>query len=783
MSLSRTLSFALLFLMSVVAFGQPAIGQWRDHFPYRQTRAVTEGNGMVYCASRNAVFSLDPNTQELSRISKINGLSDVDISALSWNNALGALVIGYANGNIDAIIGERTVNISDIKRSSIIGDKKVYSMMNDGDRVYLGCGFGIVVLDLARQEVRDTWLIGPNAQQVEVHGITFHQDSIYAATDKGLFAAWRQEGNLAAFSSWHKRTDAPRSSGPFYGVASFAGKLFTRYESANNQQDSVFYWDDSWHFLPAAVNTDVRDLDVQPDGQRLVVSLSYQAKVFDPSLLETYAAGTVNGTQFYVADAIVRDNDHLWVATDNDGLAGCSPGAGTFYLPNGPRTNSVVRMQARDGWLMVATGNVAGNWTNAYLHQGVHILHDNTWRTVTDGDDPVMAGVNNYAGGTVDPMAVALDPAEPGHAYVGTWDEGVVEWRNGAATTIWNAGNSSLGLNGNTNDGIVDVAGLDMDADGNLWVSNANTTGLLSVKKTDNTWRAFAPGSVAGTNTLVSDVLAASNGLKWLVRPRSNGMLVFTDGGTIDDTGDDQWKAVTTTENQGKLPSMGVFCVNEDQDGQIWVGTDKGIAVFYNPDAIFLNDGTNWDSQQILIEQDGNVQILLETEVVSAIAIDGANRKWVGTQTSGVYLISADGTEQVEHFTAVNSPLPSNNVADITIDGSTGEVFFGTDQGIISYRGQATDGEFEASCALVFPNPVKETYTGAVAIKGLLADSDVRITDIAGNLVYKTTSLGGQAVWPVTDLGGKRVATGVYLVLATDPTGDYSCNTRVLVVR
>jgi hypothetical protein len=177
------------------------------------------------------------------------------------------------------------------------------------------------------------------------------------------------------------------------------------------------------------------------------------------------------------------------------------------------------------------------------------------------------------------------------------------------------------------------------------------------------------------------------------------------------------------------------------------------------------------------------VQILLETEVVSAITVDGGNRKWLGTQSSGVFLVSPDGTTQLEHFTKENSPMPSNNVTSITINGNSGEVFIGTDQGIVSYRGEATDGAKEASCATVFPNPVRETYQGPVAITGLIADSDVRITDMAGNLVYRTISNGGQAVWPATDLSGQRVSSGVYLVLASDPSGTSHCNTKVMVVR
>jgi hypothetical protein len=286
---------------------------------------------------------------------------------------------------------------------------------------------------------------------------------------------------------------------------------------------------------------------------------------------------------------------------------------------------------------------------------------------------------------------------------------------------------------------------------------------------------------VLGGNTLVSDILAATNGIKWVIRPRSNGMLVFYDGGTISDIGDDQYKVLNTFDGQGELPSMDVLSMAEDKDGEIWIGTSKGVAVFYAPDAIF--SGGDFDAQQILIEQDGNIQILLETESVSALVVDGANRKWLGTLTSGVYLVSPDGTELLHHFSTENSPLPSDNITSIAIDELTGEVFFGTDQGTVSYRGDATDGLLEASCATVFPNPVHPNYAGPIAITGLIRDSEVRITDIAGNLVYHTVSNGGEAIWPGTDMTGSRVSTGVYLALAVDPTGAEHCNTRILVVR
>ena len=786
MSTIRTLfPLAATCLLAGPAVAQPPIGQWRDHFSYTNTLAVVEGNGAVYCATRNAVFRFDPATNETERINKTNALNDVDVSALGWSSARNALVVGYGNGNLDVVYGGSSVNLSDIKRSGIIGDKRIYGITCEGDLAYLSCGFGIVVMDLVRNEVKDTWIIFPNAAQNRVNAIAFHDDSVYAATELGVYSAWRDEPNLAAFNNWHLRADLPQPNGYYSDVESFAGRLFVNWSAAppsTAETDTLYYWEGGWQRLTDAYGRDTRSLSVSPDGQRLVVSHTYEARQYNAALERVFGANTVGGEYFIVSSAAGASNAGVWVATSTSGLVRVD-GAdqGLIIAPNGPRASGTVKLDVQNDLLMVAPGATTGNWTNSYNHEGVHVFRDGQWRTVQELDDPLMMGVNAVGGGAVDHMAVAVDPEVQGHAFTGSWEEGVLEWQDGVVQNIWNASNSSLGNSGDPAAGVVDVAGLDFDQDGNLWVSNANTQKVVSVRKKDGTWKSFDPGTTLGGNELLADITAMENGQKWLVRPRTSGLVVFTDGGTIDDTGDDQWKALTTFENQGKLPTMDIFSVAEDQDGEVWVGTGKGIAVFYNPDAIFSEE--NFDCQQILIEQDGNVQILLETEVVSAIVVDGGNRKWLGTQSSGAFLVSPDGTTQLQHFTKDNSPLPSNNVTSITINGNTGEVFFGTDQGIVSFRGEATEGGNKATCATVFPNPVRETYQGPVAITGLIADSDVRITDMAGNLVYRTISNGGQAVWPATDLSGQRVSTGVYLIMASDPSGTLHCNTKVLVVR
>jgi hypothetical protein len=200
-----------------------------------------------------------------------------------------------------------------------------------------------------------------------------------------------------------------------------------------------------------------------------------------------------------------------------------------------------------------------------------------------------------------------------------------------------------------------------------------------------------------------------------------------------------------------------------------------------SPENVFVT-GSGFDAQKILVEVGGHTGYLLETETVTAIAVDGANRKWIGTERAGVFLLSADGTEEIHHFTVENSPLYSNSIIDIEINGDTGEVFFGTEAGIISYKSTATEPLPTNSDVVVYPNPVREGYTGTIGIKGLVNNADVKITDVSGTLIFATRAEGSQAVWDGRNFDGRKAQTGVYLIFSTDDTGTEKLVTKVLFI-
>jgi hypothetical protein len=238
---------------------------------------------------------------------------------------------------------------------------------------------------------------------------------------------------------------------------------------------------------------------------------------------------------------------------------------------------------------------------------------------------------------------------------------------------------------------------------------------------------------------------------------------------------------VTKEVGAGALPSNSVLCISKDLNGELWLGTTQGLAIISNPNNVFGDDDESFDARQIIIQVGSNFEIFLGKEQINCIKVDPANRKWIATP-NGVWLVSEDGYTVLKNFTVTNSPLLSNNVLEIGIDESKGEVFFGTEKGIISYMGDATLGASEFGKVEIFPNPVKPDFSGDVSIRGLIDNCTVKITDISGNLVYETTSNGGMATWNGKNYSGKRVATGVYVIFAASKDGTKTHVGKILFI-
>lgn len=760
---------SLLFLQMSHVVSQVAVGQWRVHLPYQNVFDIeaTE-SGKIFCANRYSLYAYDPSDNSLSVYNKTNSLSDIGPTAIAYSKDYNTLVIGYSNTNLDLIKNGNVINISDILRANIVGEKTIYDIQIQQNLAYIACSFGIVVLDIDREEIKDTYLIGPQGSTIRVYETSIEDKQVYAATELGIYIASTDAVNLANFTEWVLQDSIQNMQvGAASSIIQRADSSLATLEGAiwikqNTMWEAAF--SDSAYFVKKLRNyqdrlfaiVDTLDLDPASKGEvigSMILQLDTQFKIIK----------RIKNASF-PNDIYLDDKNIIWIADEVEGLIKIENDLVENYVPQGPNTANVFKITAHNNIIWVAPGGVNESWNLNFNLDGVFKFEDNNWYAINQYTEPTLSSTNDI-------LVVTPNPSTQ-DVYFGSYGGGVVKY--GTKVTMYKQNSSLQTPTGDPSS--YRATGLTFDDEGNLWVSNYGAADPLSVLKPDGTWQAFDAPRLWEENSMGEIVIDDAN-QKWIILAKRAGLMVFNHGEDIEDQQDDQYAFLQKGEGAGNLPSTYVRSIAKDKDGEIWVGTDQGIGVFYCPELIFEPEGC--EAQQILVEQDGFNGYLLETEIINSIAVDGANRKWIGT-TNGVWLMSADGTEQIEYFNTENSPLLSDVVLDIEINEETGEVFIGTEGGIISYQGTATTGTLEHSNVHVFPNPVHPDYEGQIAVQGLVRNADVKITDVVGNLVYQTQANGGMAVWDGKNYNGEKVATGVYLIYSANSDGSEKYVAKVL---
>lgn len=756
--------FILILFLTILSFygkGQPQpIGSWSAHLPFGSAIAVADTGASVVCASPYGIFFINKADNTLEKLTKVNGLTETRIRSMAWSSGSNALLIAYNNGRLDVLREHKSFTINDIYNSPIQQSKIINSIYCNGELAYLATNYGILVADPVKAEIKESFVIGNGGIAVPVAAVCVLHDTLFAACGEAVKYVGLATGNPSDFSNW---TTVESASGLPAGPAS----LICNWEETVYavRSDSIYRRNanGSWQFI---YNGSARILSLQPAPTGLLIteSMTDSGRV---SLLDDNGNIIKQWRDAYytrVPVAALETDGDYWIADSLHGLSKYSNQSFAPYAPNAPLAPALGDGAIKAGLFWIT----AGAFTSAGNSNGLYQYKDNSWTSFDANNLPALDSLPAI-------NSAAIDPVD-GSLWAGSLGGGLLHLAADRTVQVYK---QSSGIQPVPNSGQYNISSLCFDDRHNLWMANPGAGKPLLVKTEDGQWNSYPlpfPLNGAGLGQLICN----NNDQVWMIAGGNQGLLCFSNAGSITNTGDDQWRIFREGKGKGNLPSDDVRCIALDKDHFIWVGTGAGIAVIPCTDQIFQPGSCE---ASIPVVQDGNINsYLFADQIVQTIAVDGANRKWVGTQ-KGAWLISADGLQTIAHFTSANSPLPSDNIKHIFIDPQSGEVYFASTNGICSYRSTATEGESVQAALLVFPNPVPPGYTGTIAIRGLASNSLVKITELDGRLVFQTRALGGQAVWNGKDPRGNRAASGVYLILTRTEDGREKLAGKIVFIR
>lgn len=755
--------------MIPISFGQKN-QPWKGYFSYNDIKDISQSPSQFFAASENALFSISNTTNEIKTTNTVDGLSGQTISTIYHSPTFNKTLIGYENGLL-IVVNEadgKIKKVVDIINKQLPPNLKKINHFTEHEGIaYLSCDFGIVQFNLSTLLFGDTYFIGNNGGEIRVNQTAVLNGFIYAScTYNGIKRANLSSENLINFSEW---TDI--NSGNWNGIAQVGSELVAMNADGNLNRYNGANFQPFIQFPQTAV-------DLRSSEDKLVITFPNQVKFYNAQLASIFTVDDLQLQQVilpkFTCATIVGSTAYIGT-TENGVITSPITGATDFkyLLPDGPIRNSAFSINATTENLWVVFGGYDSKY-NPYDYGnpfgpalfGISKLVEKQWLNIPPSE---VLGAKALSD-------IAINPKNPNEVYITSYFSGLLKLENDVPTTLFTPGNTAPnGLEheqatNNTND--IRTNNPVFDKAGNLWLTNNIVKKALKVLKANGEWQSINLESVIPDLTSFGGLLIDKNNTKWIASRR--GVIAYNENGGV-------LKVITEGNDAGNLPSPDVRTIAIDNRNQLWIGTGKGLRVMSSIDR--YNSEGQMKANAIIILEDDVPQELLYQQFITDIAVDGANNKWIGTASSGVFQFSSDGQKTLQRFTIDNSPLPSNTINDIDINPVTGEVFFATPQGIVVYKGISTDGSDDLKNVIVYPNPVRPGFAGTVKITGLLDKANIKITDISGNLVHEVISQGGTIEWDTTAFGKYKVASGVYMIFISADDGIETAVKKVMIVR
>ncbi|MDV7186514.1 T9SS type A sorting domain-containing protein [Lutibacter sp. TH_r2] len=748
---------------------------WEDFYSYNNVKDFIKIDNVLYAIADNAIFSYNIDTEETEKISSINGLSGESISSFYYSEATNKIIVGYATGMLEIIDQNQNITIAkDIVNFSYSGDKSINAITEYNGKLYLSTSFAIIEYNIQSLNFGDTFFIGSGSSEILINEIKVLDSSIYAATENGIFVADVTNPNLIDYNNWKVY-----SSGDFKTLEVFNEKIYA------SKDKSLYTLENEVLTLIHSFSKNI--ISLKSSSNILAVSTERSAYFLDNSNIEVFNY-TSNSTDdyYFELNTSFLEEENIYFATQEYGILKTNISNTSNLIeihPEGPLSNDAFSIEAQDSQLWVVFGLYDQTYTPGNGKYGFSHFTGENWKNKPYKD----FGVKNL-------VHITYDYENVNKVYLSSWGAsnpndvlntgGMLIVEDDEIVDFWNYTNSGLEnifLPQYPTYITTRIKGSTFDSNGNLWITNSGLDNNL--KKYNNTWDEFNLNSVmiSGGSELIEIDTDKSNTV-W-ISTRKNGVVVFNETGN-------KLIRFSIENTKGSLPDLNTRAIKVDANDRVWIGTSKGLVTYNNASNIF--NETIYDAEPIIILENGVATKLLGDQVINTIAIDGANNKWFGTSSSGVMQTNPDGTSTLQQFNTSNSPLPSNNIIKISVDKSSGKVYFATDKGIVAYNSNVATYSDSLTEVYAYPNPSTKTNE-FITIDGrngehLPNGTNVKILDSAGHLVYETNVkegdeiYGGKVVWNKTNLAGRKVASGVYIVLLIANNNTETTTTKIAII-
>jgi ligand-binding sensor domain-containing protein len=746
---------SLIIFQTFVTLANGGVGEWKNYTAMKYVRGIGSEGRHIWAATSGGLFSFDTSDSTFQKITNIEGLRAVDLSALAVDNR-GRIWTGALNGSIDVYSPATHTwqHISDIETAIGKTQKGIFKFYFVGDSAYIATDFGVSVFSTNRFEFKDTYAkLGAFPSPIRANSVVISAGRIWIATPNGIASASVQNANLAEPSAWtNHQLSGVVSSNYVNALGIFGGKLYAGTNAGLLVLSGTVWEKVSGEFQDAQII----DIGYDASGNFFVATARTLYQMSGDGTLKRVG----NDLSFPITCILPLGRD-VWLGLDGGGVARWNESSTKWEMefPNSPNSNLFVSVAVdENGVLWAASGKDGGG-------RGFYSFDGSTWANFSAETQPLLK-TNDYH-----KVSIGCNNAK----WVSSWGYGIVLVKNDGTLTRFDSRNS--GLAGIPNDpNWVVVGGAACDNKGRVWMINyMNSRNFtFAVVDSSSTWTDYRNILIQKVSQF-ADVVIDPLGTKWFTPylpapPEQSGLFFFNESLNLPNTSSG-WGFVGKDDG---LESSNVTTVSVDRNGDIWVGTDVGVNIIPDPR----------NPKRGILPACLSTRCNISGQYVNTIAVDAINNKWIGTKTSGVWVLSQDGTTLLAQYNASNSPLLDNDIKSIAFDDNKGIVYFGTDKGLSSLQTVFVAPQQTFGTLSISPNPFTIPSTSSLSIDGLVEASSVKVLSVDGKVIKEFVSPGGRiCFWDGTDSRGKLVPSGIYIIVAYSEDGSQITKGKVAVLR